>query len=251
MKLITLSKEAVFNGSLILVNSEHPCRGAVSDTSLVSVDDKNPGALLERQSARLLDKLIDEVGAHNKIYAVSGWRSQLEQTQIYEASLAENGSEFTERYVALPGFSEHQTGLAIDLAENKPDIDFICPSFPYEGIYSRFRNRAPSYGFVERYPKDREKITGIGWEPWHFRYVGFPHAVIMQQRGLTLEEYHAFIKNHVYGISPFIFRANGRRIEISYMKAAKRGSSTIEVDEGALCTVSGNNSDGFIVTVWR
>ena len=251
MKMITLSKEAVHNGSLILVNSEYPYREIVSDASLVPVDDKNPSALLERQSARLLDKLIDEVGAHNKIYAVSGWRSQLEQTKIYETSVAENGSEFTKKYVALPGFSEHQTGLAIDLAENKPDIDFIRPDFPYEGIYSKFRSRAPAYGFVERYPKDREKITGIAWEPWHFRYVGFPHAVIMQQRGLTLEEYHTFLKNHLYGVSPFVFRANGRKIEISYLKAAKNGQSAMEVDERALCTVSGNNIDGFIVTVWR
>lgn len=250
MKMITLSKEAVHSGSLILVNSSCPCREDARELSLASVDEKNPAAILERQSARLLDKLIDEVGARDKILAVSGWRSKKEQTKIYEDSLAENGRQFTEKYVALPGFSEHQTGLAIDLARNKPDIDFICPEFPYEGIYREFRNKAPLYGFVERYPEGRESITGIGWEPWHFRYVGYPHSAIMQQRGMTLEEYHLFLKKHSYGKNPFVYAANGRRIEISYLKAKKNGLTQISAEDRALCTVSGNNTDGFFVTVW-
>ncbi len=112
-----------------------------------------------------------------------------EQTQIYEDSLRENGGEFTKKFVALPGCSEHQTGLAIDLGLCKEEIDFICPDFPYEGICQKFRQMAPDYGFVERYPAGKEKVTGIGHEPWHFRYVGRPHARIMTDRGLVLEEY--------------------------------------------------------------
>ncbi|MGI5984491.1 MAG: M15 family metallopeptidase [Clostridiales bacterium] len=250
MRKITLSGDAVYKGSLILVNSGHPCREAACEVPLVPVDDKNPAALLERQSARLLDKLMDETGVRGKIVAVSGWRSESEQIRIYEDSLAENGREFTQKYVAMPGCSEHQTGLAIDLAENKPDIDFIRPDFPYEGICRRFREKASAFGFVERYPKGREDVTGIGWEPWHFRYVGFPHAAIMQQQGMTLEEYHAFLKKHEYGINPFVYRINGRRIEISYLKSGKDGTSSLEVNDDVLCMVSGNNMDGFIITVW-
>ena len=104
-------------------------------------------------------------------------------------SLAENGREFTEQYVARPGCSEHQTGLAIDLGLRLPEIDFIRPYFPYDGLAGRFRQLAAEYGFVERYPQGKEAVCGIAHEPWHFRYVGRPHALIMQKRGLTLEEY--------------------------------------------------------------
>jgi len=251
MKTLELSRNAIYSGSLILVNSKNPCGEAVSELSLVPVDEKNPTALMERQSARLLYRLIEEVGVREQILAVSGWRSKSEQTQIFEDSLAENGRAFTKKYVALPGYSEHHTGLAIDLAQNKPDIDFIRPEFPDNGIFHKFREKASNFGFIERYPEGKERITGIAWEPWHFRYVGFPHSAIMRQEEMTLEEYHLFLKEDACGTNPFVYHANGRRIEISFRKADKNGPTKINVDDGTLCTVSGNNTDGFFITVWR
>ena len=84
---------------------------------------------------------------------------------------------------------EGVASLAIDLAANAPDIDFIRPDFPYTGIYGQFRALAPSYGFILRYPAGKESITRISEEPWHFRYVGVPYASIITNRGLVLEEY--------------------------------------------------------------
>ncbi|PKM71884.1 MAG: peptidase M15 [Firmicutes bacterium HGW-Firmicutes-16] len=251
MKTLELSRNAIYSGSLILVNGKNPLREAVREIALVPVDEKNPSALMERQSARLLYSLIEEVRARERIVAVSGWRSKSEQTRIYKDSMAENGRDFTKKHIALPGCSEHHTGLAIDLAENKPDIDFIRPEFPYNGICHRFREKASNFGFVERYPEGKEYITGIAWEPWHFRYVGFPHSAIMQQQKMTLEEYHLFLTEHVCGTNPFVYQTNGRRIEISFQLAEKNSLTKIDVDDGALCFVSGNNTDGFIVTVWR
>ena len=103
--------------------------------------------------------------------------------------MAERGIDFARKYVALPACSEHETGLAIDLALNAPDIDFICPEFPRTGICRKFRELAPYYGFIERYQKAKEPITGISEEPWHFRYVGTPHSVVIAEKGLSLEEY--------------------------------------------------------------
>ena len=91
--------------------------------------------------------------------------------------------------MALPGCSEHQTGLAIDLGLRGPEVDFLCPDFPYTGPCGDFRRLAADYGFVERYPAGKEPITGIAHEPWHFRYVGVPHAERMAAMGLVLEEY--------------------------------------------------------------
>ena len=110
---------------------------------------------------------------------------------IYTDSLRENGPEFTAKFVAMPGHSEHLTGLAIDLGLRQPKIDFIRPAFPYEGICQKFRELAPAYGFIERYPKGKEHITGIAHEPWHFRYVGTPYSETMAFKGMTLEEYLA------------------------------------------------------------
>lgn len=71
------------------------------------------------------------------------------------------------------------------------NVDFIRPDFPYEGISQRFRELAPAYGFIERYPAGKERVTGIAHEPWHFRYVGTSHAKSMARQGLCLEEYLA------------------------------------------------------------
>lgn len=175
------------NEYLILVNRQHPISREPDD--LVSASTEHAEIKLRRAAQTALAELLRAIGSGDKIVPVSGYRSQEEQTAIYESSLVENGLAFTEKYVAFPGCSEHQTGLAIDLALNQDVIDFIRPNFPYDGICDEFRNLAPKFGFIERYPKGKEQITGIAHEPWHFRYVGCPHAEIMTMQNMALEEY--------------------------------------------------------------
>ena len=159
----------------------------------------------------------------------------------------------TERkYVALPDCSEHQTGLAIDLALNQEPLDFIRPYFPRDGICGRFREKMISYGFVERYPEGKEDITGIAAEPWHFRYVGLPHAAIMMLRGYCLEEYIDYLS---------LFPAEGPHLEISvqnknfeifYQKLSETdGSVTLELPSSLPFQASGTNAGGCVVTLWR
>lgn len=176
--------------SLILVNRQHPYTMSVRQ-NLTPVLPAFPRILLEREAAHALSRLMEKLGGWGNILPVSGWRSFDEQEKIYLDSLRDNGREFTRQFVALPGHSEHQTGLAIDLGLQGEDMDFIRPSFPYEGICQRFRELAPAYGFIERYPAGKEGVTGIAHEPWHFRYVGAPHAESMARQGLCLEEYLA------------------------------------------------------------
>lgn len=175
---------------LILVNKQHAYLPDM-EQDLVPVHKDYPDILLEREAACALSRIMEQLGGWELIVPVSGWRSEEEQLEIYEASLRENGTEFTAKFVAMPGHSEHQTGLAIDLGLRQLEIDFLCPEFPYEGICQKFREMAPAYGFIERYPADKESITGIAHEPWHFRYVGTPHSEFMAVNGLTLEEYLA------------------------------------------------------------
>ena len=163
MRTMICKKEDVFRGPVILVNQTHPLRPG-SEPQLTAADDRCPGIRMERRAAGLLAACVSAVGGKDEIVPVSGWRSQKEQQEIWDSSLEENGEEFTRSYVALPGCSEHQSGLAIDLGRAAKHIDFIRPAFPYDGVCGAFRRAAAGYGFVERYQKGKEEITGIAAE---------------------------------------------------------------------------------------
>ena len=249
MKTIILEKEKVYCGTVLLVNAGHPIKEKEA-AGLMPADMHFPDILMRRDAANALQFIIKKISAGNAIVPVSGYRSSEEQAAIYEGSLKDRGKEFTKKYVALPDHSEHQTGLAIDLGQNKEDLDFICPCFPYDGIYGEFRRTAPDYGFIERYAKDKEDITGISHEPWHFRYVGWPHSKIITEKGFSLEEYIEFIKSYQDDCR-FVYEPDyGTGIEIYYAPA--NGSQTLVVmPETCLYQISGNNTDGFIITVWK
>ena len=249
MKNIELKKEQIYQGNLILVNAQYPLKaGEAKDLALV--DAAFPEIPIRREAAEAVQQVLKAITAGDSIVPVSGYRSQAEQMKIYEDSLQENGTEFTRKYVALPGHSEHQTGLAIDLGLAKEEIDFIRPDFPYEGICEAFREIAPEYGLVERYAKEKEAITGIAWEPWHFRYVGIPHAELMRTNGLSLEEYTEFVKKYTREQPCHVQQKNGTEIELYYvpMNAEK---TQIAIPENDTYEISGNNVDGFVVTLWR
>ena len=188
MNRLYWKNEMLYDRYLVLVNASHPYSEEKS-IRLLPVCPGEPDILLEERAQRQLSLLMEEIGGWEGIVPVSGWRSLQEQQEIFDTSIRESGEELTRKFVALPGCSEHQTGLAIDLALKKEKVDFICPEFPYTGICQKFRERAAAFGFIERYRREKEVITGISQEPWHFRYVGTPHAEFMERHGLCLEEY--------------------------------------------------------------
>jgi len=253
MKTIVLEKQDIFKGNLILVNKKFPlCQyNSETDINLVPVSAKNSEILLGTIAAKMLSQLMLACNVENQIVPISGYRTLKEQEQIFGDSMRENGEEFTLKFVALPNQSEHQTGLAIDVAENKENIDFICPSFPYEGICQKFRSKAYKYGFIERYPKGKEVLTGISHEPWHFRYVGYPHSEIIQKNDFSLEEYIDFLKDYSYDGKHLLFENMEHKIEVFYVKAEAEAQNTIFLTEDIPYKVSGNNVDGFIITLWR
>ena len=217
MKQTEVNTHSSAAGSLILVNAGHPFNGQMAEKNLIPVSGLQSGVCMERQAAVLLNRLMSDINGWNRIQAVSGWRSTQEQQEIWDNSLKENGASFTRDYVAVPGCSEHETGLAIDLGLRRETIDFLRPEFPYTGFCTIFRKNAPRYGFIERYPSGKSHITGIAHEPWHFRYVGVPHAQIMTELGLTLEEYHAFLHRYPMGEKPLVYRVGTLEFHISYL----------------------------------
>ena len=241
---ILCTREQVFSGPLVLVNAAHPLAPA-APPALAAADPDYPGVLLERDAARLLWACIQRVGGGGEIVPVSGWRSQAQQQRIWDETLERRGAAFTRSYVALPGCSEHQTGLAIDLALNRPHIDLIRPHFPGSGVCGAFRRLAAGYGFILRYPAEKQPLTGIACEPWHFRYVGAPHARLMEENGLCLEEYAGFLRAAPRACP----LSGGRRARVFYVPCA--GAQTEIELPGGCCQVSGDNVDGFIVTTWE
>lgn len=244
MRQVVLSRQQVFQGPLLVINRDHPLRPG-GQGELVRADSRYPEILMERRAARLLAACIQSVGGGGTIVPVSGWRSRAEQQAIWDETLAESGEAFTRQYVALPGCSEHQSGLAIDLGKAAGHIDFIRPAFPYDGICGAFRRAAANYGFIERYRAGKEPVTGIAPEPWHFRYLGVPHAQLLEARGLCLEEYPGLLRQGPLECA----LPGGRAARVSYVPCA--GAETaLQLPEGC-CQISGDNIDGFILTVWR
>lgn len=247
---ITLTQNDVHTGELILVNAEHPIVHPFAP-HLISVVSDYAEVYLQEKTAVVLERVLESIGSAGQIVPVSGYRPKSEQHQIYADSLREKGRAFTEKYVAKPNHSEHQTGLAIDLGRKQDEIDFIRPDFPYEGICERFRQEAVSYGFVERYQQGKESVTGIAHEPWHFRYVGWPHAAVMHSGDMALEEYTEYLKQFPYEKQHLQVRERGNNVEIFYVSVGKYDTISVTLPECSTYQVSGNNVDGCIVTVWR
>ena len=143
--------------------------------------DYNPGVDQEAKDA--FDKM--QAAAYSEglnIYISSGFRSYEYQSGLYERYAARDGYTEADRYSARPGHSEHQTGLAFDL--NTIDDSFADTA---EGKW--VAEHCAEYGFIIRYPKDKEAITGFIYEPWHIRYLGEETAKKVYNSGMCLEEY--------------------------------------------------------------
>ncbi|GEP84924.1 D-alanyl-D-alanine carboxypeptidase [Staphylococcus piscifermentans] len=162
--------------NLILVNKKVPISKSYN---------KGEDAVARTQ----LNKMIEDGRKHglNILYR-SGFRSYAEQTQLYNSYVQRDGKAAADKYSAAPGTSEHQTGLAFDVGTNPSNADFK-EAFGQTREGKWLADNAYKYGFILRYPKGKEKITGYQYEPWHFRYVGKKDAKKIHAQKLTLEEY--------------------------------------------------------------
>ena len=155
------------------------------------------GVLLEPAAAEACKRMLAAAGSDGvEIKALSGHRTRGYQRLLWNKSLHEYISQglspneaerLTGRYLAKPGHSEHETGLACDFTT--PDSDDTRDDFALTPAGRWLCAHAAEYGFILRYPRMKEHMTGIAYEPWHYRYVGLPHSMYIKENGLTLEEY--------------------------------------------------------------
>lgn len=190
------SQEDVDSEYLTLVNKEHHLEAGYAPEDLVeakvacSANVSGEEKKLRKDAAMDLEALFRSAKAEGIVLcAVSGYRSYKFQRQLYNEKLKARGKAYVKAYVAEPGESEHQTGLAMDVGGFIPlnksnNFDFGQTK---EGKW--LKENAYKFGFILRYPKGMEKLTGYGYEPWHIRYVGLKAAEEINNKGVVLEEY--------------------------------------------------------------
>ncbi len=269
-KFITLSKEDVHKGNLILVNYKHEYVFPEEDilVSMFKTSDafsvNSTETYFQKEALdnfiRLMEDLYENSGCDDVI-VVSAFRSIEKQQEIYQDRLDRFGSEYAASYVADPGHSEHHTGLALDLSIYADDgLTYDIES--YEGS-KWFMENFTEYGYILRYPADKAAITAINFESWHYRYVGLPHSLIMEKLNLCHEEYTDYLRDYTFDGKILTFdkisgtlgetskdevSENSSLYYIYFVCAEDEEEVKIPLLENTEYTVSGNNVDGFIVT---
>ena len=140
---------------------------------------------MKGNAADALKRLFDKGEEEGIIlYALSGYRSYRAQKELYENSIKTNGKDYTNKYVAVAGESEHQSGLAMDITNSEKSTGFENTK---EGKW--LQKNAYKFGFIIRYGIGKEDITGYNYEPWHVRYVGTENSEKIYSKDITLEEF--------------------------------------------------------------
>ncbi|MBE0600215.1 MAG: M15 family metallopeptidase [Firmicutes bacterium] len=184
------------DGSLFLVNRNQ----TICDLYVPEIRKTNlPGLSqsMRPDAADALEKLFDAAKADGiRLSTVSGYRSYSKQNTIYERKVASAGAEVADAYVALPGSSEHQLGLAMDVS--KVSSSSLSSKFGSTAEGKWVAENAHLYGFIVRYAEGMEEITGYSYEPWHLRYLGKDFAQAVYESGLPLELYVSLHRIEVY-----------------------------------------------------
>lgn len=253
---VSVSNEDVHAGDLILVNTD-TAYVEENPTEIVSIYDHKTDnyhvsgteTSLRQPALDALNQMLDAfyvATGHQDMIVISGYRTTQQQQELYDADLAETGEQTSTR-VALPGHSEHESGYALDFSLYTDGVQY---DYDGTGEYAWINENCAHYGYVLRYAEDKQETTGIQAEPWHYRYVGQPHATYMMENNVCLEEYLTLLKNYTADEPLSITNWDGEIYQVYYVAMDTSTDSTyVMVPPNAKYTISGNNSDGFIVTV--
>jgi D-alanyl-D-alanine carboxypeptidase len=157
--------------------------------------DNKSGSKLNSVAYEAFKKLVD--AAEKEGYHIrnnSAYRSYETQASLYNSYKNSNGLSWADKWSARPGNSEHQTGLSLDVGVKS---EYSLGQFESSKEFTWMKENAHLYGFILRYPKGKEAITGYDYEPWHYRYVGVEAATYIYENDITFDEYYAyFVENN-------------------------------------------------------
>ncbi|NPE22163.1 M15 family metallopeptidase [Fusibacter sp. A1] len=181
---------------LVLVNKKTNLAARFKPESIVHADvtqkygNTSVSDVIHSDLKRMFE---DARKAGHILYLSSGYRDYDFQESLFSQGVRKNGYAYTNRFIAVPGQSEHQTGLAVDITAKSVSLG-LTATFDGTKEYEWLMEHAYEYGFILRYPEGKEAITGYGYEPWHYRYVGSATiARYIMEEEITLEEY---LKSH-------------------------------------------------------
>ena len=181
----TSSSNQIYYDDIILINKLHGVNNTFTPNDLVMVE--NVPYIKRTNETMLINKHVllnyqamyeDALTKGIKLVIYSAYRSYEKQESLWNST-----PSFNNMYLAVPGYSEHHSGLALDISTLEDGLNKTNNK-----AYEYLRNNAHKFGFILRYPKNKESITGYNFEPWHFRYVG-EIANTIYNNNLTLEEY--------------------------------------------------------------
>lgn len=253
---LAVSAQDIHAGDLILVNNDYAYEEQ-NPAQIVSIyDHKTENYHVSGTEVRLrenaitaLNEMLDDfyvATGHQDILILSGYRTTERQQELYDEDLAATGQETSTR-VARPGYSEHETGYALDVTLYADGVQY---DYDGTGDYDWLNQNCGHYGYILRYAEDKVDVTGYQAEPWHYRYVGQPHATYMYENNLCLEEYLALLKDYIIDAPLSITNWDGQVYAVYYTPADTAAETTyVMVPSDRDYTISGNNSDGWIVTV--
>ncbi|WP_342471532.1 M15 family metallopeptidase [Metasolibacillus sp. FSL H7-0170] len=235
----TSTQEQVYQGDLLIVNHDFPIKKKYIPKDLVNASKTNYNnyyvvlyndILISEHIKAPFEALMEQAyheGISNFMIS-SGFRSFEEQKRLYD----EYGKDS-----ALPaGYSEHNLGLSLDIGSTQGRMEDT-----FEGQW--LAENVWQHGFIMRYPKNKTHITKIKYEPWHIRYVGLPHSVLMQEKDLALEEYIEFLKDEQIVHTS----VNGQDYTIEYYDSVLFSKAVLPKDK--TYTISGDNQSGIIITI--
>ena len=234
---IILSQNQVHNGPLILVSETCPFLGTTdfvdfSSNSNMNVKPRDSSLKVNQIIMQPISDLFDGYCADNGYVNL----------QIYSTSETYTGADSLYTNV----LTERSTGFTFDIGLITSTGDVVA--------YLTKRNEwmfsnCWKYGFVVRYQDTKTGITGVDFMPHHFRYVGLPHSLIMYEKDLCLEEYLTYLTSYTMESGPLTYETDSKAYEIYYVPAAESGDTEVVMPKNAVYTVSGNNTDGFIITI--
>ena len=224
---------------LELVNVDYSLNEEPEDDTLASAWPGVPvlttDVTLNKTAKSAVTAMLAAAGetADGPYYISSGYRNYAEQKKLYNGMADKS-------YVQPPGHSEHETGLAADIMVK--GLTQYVMAVSADGKW--LAENSWQYGLILRYPQNKVDVTGISYEPWHFRYIGQPHAWYCQQNNLCFEEYIQFLKDN----GGYTAEIDGTNYTVLY-EIPQNG--IIYLPDSRNYNVSGDNTGGYIVTTWE
>ncbi|MBU3804871.1 MAG: M15 family metallopeptidase [Candidatus Cellulosilyticum pullistercoris] len=253
---VTQRRRDLFRGNLQLINGSHACLFREMDQLVDVKANKNKSYKLMETNMKLNKDMVGALNAMMKDFEkatgkhdmilTSGYRTLADQGEVLQEKIKLWGEKEALEWAMLPGYSEHHSGYAVDMSIYTDEGKYV--KYKGQDDYAWINQNCYKYGLIRRYTEEKKEITGVSDEQWHYRYIGVPHAYIVTKKNFCLEEYMDYLKQFTFGSTHLVVDCDAGKYEIYFVPSEGRETS-VPVPSDKAYTISGNNEDGFIVTV--